>query len=120
MMAENTSTDPLARQAQLFKLLTHPARLAILEELRRDEACVCHLEAALGLRQAYLSQQLAVLRAAGLLLDRRDGWNVYYSIADHAIFDLLDISRQVLGISASQPAKSRAAACPCPKCTPAG
>ena len=50
----------------LLKALSHPARLAILEALRQGEACVCHLEALFGWRQAYLSQQLMVLRAAGL------------------------------------------------------
>src|SRR5690349_29500 len=52
------------RQARLFHALMHPARLTILNTLRDGEACVCHLEARLGYRQAYLSQQLAALRAA--------------------------------------------------------
>ena len=45
-------------QVQIFKVLTHPARLAILEILRDGEHCVCHMEAYLGFRQAYISQQL--------------------------------------------------------------
>jgi DNA-binding transcriptional ArsR family regulator len=48
----------------------HPARLAILNTLRGGAACVCHLEAHLVYRQAYLSQQLAALRAASLVRDR--------------------------------------------------
>ncbi|MRS04979.1 ArsR family transcriptional regulator, partial [bacterium] len=44
-------------QAQIYKVLTHPVRLAILEILRDGEHCVCHMEAYLGLRQAYISQQ---------------------------------------------------------------
>jgi DNA-binding transcriptional ArsR family regulator len=59
------------RQADLFRALMHPARLAILDLLRAGEACVCHLEAHLGYRQAYLSQQLAILRTAGLIRDSR-------------------------------------------------
>ena len=60
-------------RVQIFKVLTHPARLAILEILRDGEHCVCHMEAHLGFRQAYISQQLSVLRDAGLVQDRRDG-----------------------------------------------
>jgi DNA-binding transcriptional ArsR family regulator len=74
----------------LFKAVSHPARLAILEEMRQGECCVCHLEAFLGSRQAYISQQLAVLRDAGLISDRRDGWNVYYRVNDPRVFDLLN------------------------------
>jgi DNA-binding transcriptional ArsR family regulator len=54
-------------EARLFRILSNPARLDLLACLRDGEACVCHLEAALGLRQAYISQQLAVLRQAGLV-----------------------------------------------------
>jgi DNA-binding transcriptional ArsR family regulator len=74
----------------LFKAFSHPARLAILEELRKGECCVCHLEALLGSRQAYISQQLAVLRDAGLISDRREGWNVYYTVNDPLVFDMLN------------------------------
>jgi ArsR family transcriptional regulator len=56
-------------QAQLFKVLMHPTRLAILEELRGGEQCVCHMESKFGLRQAYISQHLMVLRDAGLVTD---------------------------------------------------
>ena len=54
-------------QAQLLKVLTQSARLAILNILRDSEHCVCHMEAYLGYRQAYISQQLMVLREAGLI-----------------------------------------------------
>ena len=56
---------PFEAEAHFFKLLMHPARLEILDELRKDEACVCHLEAKLGYRQAYISQHIMVLRKAG-------------------------------------------------------
>jgi ArsR family transcriptional regulator len=79
----------------LFKAFSHPARLAILEELRKGECCVCHLEALLGSRQAYISQQLAVLRDAGLISDRRDGWNVYYRVNDPRVFDMLNMAYEM-------------------------
>ena len=85
-----TETQTYDLQIQIFKVLTHPARLAILEILRDGEHCVCHMEAYLGYRQAYISQQLAVLRKAGLILDRRDGWNIYYRVINPQIYAVLD------------------------------
>ena len=97
----------------------HPARLAILEALRDDEACVCHLEARLGYRQAYLSQQLAALRAADLVRDRREGWNVYYRVAKPEVFTLLDIALVMVGGTADRKRfPERLPDCPCPKCAP--
>lgn len=112
------------KMAGIMKALGHPVRLQILDELRREEeACVCHLEAHLGLRQAYISQQLARLRDAGLVTDRRDGLNVYYSLADAAIEPLLDVARSTATTLARHedeslvfPTNARAADCPCPRC----
>ena len=87
MIAEKTAQAQLYdQQTQLFKLLTHPVRLAILEILRVGEHCVCHMEAHLGYRQAYISQQVAVLREAGLIRDRRDGWNIFLSHGKRSAF----------------------------------
>jgi DNA-binding transcriptional ArsR family regulator len=105
-----------AAQAQIFKALTHPSRLAILEILRDGEHCVCHMEAYLGLRQAYLSQQLAVLRDAGLVQDRRDGWNIFYRVTDRRIYDVLNAVEQITG--PTQPNLKKAAVlCTCPQCS---
>ncbi|PKN98121.1 MAG: hypothetical protein CVU43_16575 [Chloroflexi bacterium HGW-Chloroflexi-5] len=69
-------------KAQVFKVLTHPARFAILEFLRDGEHCVCHMEAHLGFPQSYISQQLSILREAGVIHNHRDGWNNYYRVSD--------------------------------------
>jgi DNA-binding transcriptional ArsR family regulator len=112
-------TTDIERQAQIFRALMHPARLAILNTLRGGEACVCHLEVCLGYRQAYLSQQLAALRAGGLVRDRRDGWNVYYSVAQPEVFALLDTALRMVGGTADGDRLSeRLADCTCPKCAP--
>lgn len=58
------------------------ARLRILDLLRRGEAGVCHLQAALGVPQPYVSQQSRVLREAGLVSQRREGLYIYYRLAD--------------------------------------
>ena len=108
------------RTARLFKALMHPARLEILDILRDGEECVCHMEAALGYRQAYISQQLSVLRDAGLVQDRRDGWNIFYHVTDTQVYTLVDAARRMTGDTPSaarrKPAKS--APCPCPRCNP--
>ena len=95
---------PTQREASLFHLLAHPARLALLDALRDEAACVCHLEALLGYPQAYISQQLAVLRSAGLIEGRREGWNVYYHVRDARLFAVLDAALELL--SPTDPAHS--------------
>lgn len=99
------------KDAAVFQLLAHPSRLQILDELRRGEACVCHLQTVLERPQAYISQQLRVLREADVVVDEKDGLNVYYRIADARILRLLE---DVLG--APKPVR-RVAACPCPHCS---
>ena len=102
------------QETKLYKSLMHPARLAILDLLREGEACVCHMEATFKFRQAYISQQLMVLRDAGLVEDRRDGLNIYYRVIRPEIFGVLDAMRRVTGV---QPAlRAEANACTCPNC----
>lgn len=102
-------------QAKIFKALTHPARLAILEILRDGEQCVCHMEAHLGYRQSYISQQLSVLRESGIIQDRRDGWNVYYRALDDRIYDVLDAMYQFTGTK--KPQFKHSIGCKCPACS---
>jgi DNA-binding transcriptional ArsR family regulator len=105
---------------ELFKVLIHPTRLAILEMLQDGEECVCHMTAMLGLRQAYVSQQLMVLREAGLVIDRRDGWNIYYHVTRSEVYGVLDAARAMFaGQRQAMPTlilTSRGESCPCPKC----
>jgi ArsR family transcriptional regulator len=103
------------QEIKFYKALMHPARLAILDLLRDGEACVCHMEATFGYRQAYISQQLMALRDAGLVEDRRDGLNIYYRIIRPEIFDVLDAMRQVTGLRPSV-AKPAPNTCNCPYC----
>lgn len=117
MIESNNKSRSYNLQAEIFKVLTHPARLAILDILRDSEHCVCHMEAWLGYRQAYISQQLSVLRQAGLIRDRRDGWNIYYQIADERIYKVLDQVREMTGSKAVE-LKTPASVCACPKCSP--
>jgi ArsR family transcriptional regulator len=70
--------EPLHR---LFKALAEPNRLRILNLLLAEPFCVCELESILGLPQSLLSRHLAYLRSVGLVVDRRQGMRVQYSLA---------------------------------------
>jgi DNA-binding transcriptional ArsR family regulator len=109
--------DSYMKSAKLFKTLMHPARLEILEILRDGEHCVCHLETASGYRQAYISQQLAVLREIGLIQDRRDGWNIYYRVIQPKVFEVLDAAQAMTGVKRAR-RKPVLDNCPCPQCSP--
>ena len=103
--------------ANRLKLLAHAERLRILDAIRRDAECVCHLEALLGKPQPYVSQQLRLLREAGLIEDRKQGQNVYYALVDREVRAWLDA---VLGPAEGEMPDlayhKRVIACPCPKC----
>jgi DNA-binding transcriptional ArsR family regulator len=111
--------DASERTAGFFKALMHPVRLQILAVLRDGEECVCHMEAALGLRQAYISQHLTVLREAGLVSVRRDGWNIYYKVIAPGLFEIVDAAAAIVTDGERNkglPGKPRPRGCPCPKC----
>ncbi len=90
----------------------------ILETLRDGEQCVCHLEAVLGCRQAYISQHLMVLREAGLVEDRRDGARIFYRVIKPEVFDLVEYANQLSGEKPIRISRAKLADCPCPKCSP--
>ena len=111
--------DTFTPQADLLKAISHPTRLAVLEILRDGEQCVCHMEAILGLRQASISQQLMILREAGLVEVRRDGLNMYYHVVNPGIFSVLDALYAATGSTRTRLAHKHGKgkdSCPCPKC----
>jgi ArsR family transcriptional regulator len=68
--------------SRFFRALGDETRLRIIALLSHGELCVCHLEAALGLSQPNISRHLAVLRAAGIVDDRREGNWVHYRLLE--------------------------------------
>jgi len=75
------------------------------------------MEAVLNLRQAYISQQLMILKEAGLIAPRRDGLNLYYRIIKPELFHVLDALSSVTRVPAKPaPYKHANVDCPCPKC----
>ena len=104
-------------QSNFLKALAHSTRLAILDILRNGEQCVCHMENALGLRQAYISQQLMILKQAGLVEPRRDGLNLYYRAVKPEVFNVLDALRSATGLPTTKRQYEQPDTdCPCPKC----
>ena len=82
-------------KAEFFKALAHPLRIKILDCLRKGECGVNELCARVGAEQSTLSQQLALLRARNIVVPRKNGNNVYYSVKDAAVFRLLDVARDI-------------------------
>ena len=81
-------------KADFFKALAHPARIKILEYLRQGERSAGEMLEALGLEQSNGSQHLAVLRHRNILVARREGMNVFYSVRDPMLYQILDLLRQ--------------------------
>lgn len=81
-------------KAEFFKALGHPARIRILEYLREGEKPAGEIMEALGLEQSNGSQHLAVLRNKNILVARREGTNVLYSVRDPMLYEVLDMLRQ--------------------------
>ncbi|MDA1079816.1 MAG: metalloregulator ArsR/SmtB family transcription factor [bacterium] len=82
--------------AELLKALSHPRRLEILRLLRDQELCVSDIYEMLDLPQANISQHLMILRDAEVLSSRKDGKQVFYSIANKKILAACDLFREVL------------------------
>ncbi len=82
-------------KADFFKALAHPVRIRILEVLRHGERSVQELQGALGLDQATVSQQLAVLRAKHVVTARKEGTTVRYAVRDARVGALLDVAREI-------------------------
>jgi DNA-binding transcriptional ArsR family regulator len=86
----------LARfKAEFFKALAHPLRIRIIDALRDGEIGVNDLCERLQVEQSTVSQQLAQLRGRNIVVGRKEGQNVFYSIRDRAIFRLLDAAREI-------------------------
>ena len=117
-MTQSEKTTPGEIVAGILQAIDQPARLEILRVIGSSEACVCHLEAALGQRQAYISQHLMALRDAGIITSRRSGRYVFYRLKDERILDLIRLAGSLAGIQPMAAAAPRAGQdCPCPHCS---
>ena len=108
--------------SDLLEAISSPVRIQILLAIGVNEVCVCHLENLLGLRQAYISQQLMALREKEIITARREGKYIYYRLAKPETLQIVQLASQSVGVvDASQNISMEllpvvAAPCECPKC----
>jgi DNA-binding transcriptional ArsR family regulator len=79
-MASKSRQALYERQAEIVKALAHPVRLAVVDFLKDGEQCVCHIAEHTGSGPSSLSKHLAVMSAAGLVGQRKEGLKVYYKV----------------------------------------
>ena len=89
-------------KAELFKALAHPARIRVLELLADGERSVGEIQPLIGIELSHLSQQLGVLRRAGLVTTRKEGPSVIYAIRDPQLPELLAVAKRILITSLSE------------------
>lgn len=88
-------TNSLRRfKADVFQALAHPTRIAIVEALRDGELPVGAITERLSLEQANASQHFAILRAKKILVNRKAGNQVFYSLRDPVLIEVLDVLRR--------------------------
>ena len=89
-------------KVEIFQALANPIRIAIVDELRRGELTVGDIMARIDVEQSNLSQHLAVMRARQIVMARKSGNQVFYSVRDPLIFRVLDLMRHYFQNQLSQ------------------
>jgi DNA-binding transcriptional ArsR family regulator len=90
-----TTTHELRRfKAEIFQALAHPTRIAIVEALRNGEMSAGQIIDQLGLEQANASQHFAVLRSKQVVVNRKEGNQVFYSLRDPVLIEVLDVLKR--------------------------
>ena|SRR2546422_138386 len=89
-------------KASIFQALAHPCRIAIVEVVKEGELSVGAIQERVGVEQANLSQHLAVLRSRQIIVNRKEGNQVFYSLRDPALIEVLDIMRRYFQANLSQ------------------
>lgn len=93
---EILSVEKAQQMAEFFSALSDPSRLRLMSALASRELCVCDLAAVVKVSESAVSHQLRILRSQRLVKYRREGRNVYYSLADHHIMSLYqDVSEHL-------------------------
>jgi ArsR family transcriptional regulator, lead/cadmium/zinc/bismuth-responsive transcriptional repressor len=97
-LARSQDLDPeiVDKLCQLFKAFSEPGRLRILHALLQQEMCVCDLAAMLDVSESAVSHQLRLLRTMGLVVNRREGTVLYYTLADGRLIELINFASSLL------------------------
>ena len=83
-------------RARILKALAHPTRVFIVDKLQKQPYCVCELTDMVGLDTSTVSKHLSLLKAAGIVQDRKQGTSVYYSLSCDCIGQLMDGLESIL------------------------
>ena len=89
-------TEIFERQAQICKAFAHPGRLQVLDLLGQGELGVSDLQGALGISKTNISQHLSILKSAGVIATRREGKQIYCSLAMPEVKQACQLIRKVL------------------------
>ena len=114
-----TATKPAKRISKFLRIIDQPTRINILLIISEGEACVCHLEAILKLRQAYISQHLMALREADILTTRREGRYIFYRLRDNRLIGFIEMAGSLAGVDKNELERLRQKdiqVCECPSC----
>ena len=102
--------------SDLLASIGNPVRIQILLAIGTGEACVCHLESMLKLRQAYISQQLMLLRKQKIITSRREGKYIFYQLVKPEILELVRSAGEIVGVPKDTHDIQDHSSCECPKC----
>lgn len=91
------SVETLYELADFFKIFGDSTRVSILFAIEREEMCVCDVAALLGMTKSAVSHQLKILRGANLVRYRKSGKNVYYTLSDDHVRDIIDKALEHIG-----------------------
>jgi ArsR family transcriptional regulator len=90
------NTGRYSERARIIKAMGHPSRLMMLEALADGERCVCELRDLVGADYSTVSKHLLLMKAAGLVLDRKDGLKVHYRLRVPCVLDFMGCVEAVL------------------------
>jgi ArsR family transcriptional regulator len=102
--------------SNLLTSIGNPVRVQILLAIGRDEVCVCHLESLLTLRQAYISQQLMLLRKKKIITSRREGKYIYYRLEKPETLEIIRTAGEIMGVPNEALIVQDHSNCECPRC----
>ncbi len=89
-------------QAKIAKALAHPTRLFIVDELSRNERCVCELTEMIGADASTVSKHLSVLRNAGIVNYEKRGLSVYYRLRFRCVLNFFGCIETVIKLDAKE------------------
>ena len=95
-MMHGMKTEELKARARVMKALASPARLKIVDELRRGERCICELQPLFPMNKSTLSRHVAELKNVGIVGERREGVRIYLRLLTPCVFKVLECALGVM------------------------